>query len=158
MADDTRVVEPVTHPGLFNGNIPKASTIVTVVAVPDDASAGTVYTVARIPSGARILPGSFIYNDDLETSTDDPTLDVGLAAVDGNITSDVDAVNAGIDLATASQKTLVADAATWGQKAWEFVNGQASDPGGFLDVTLTILDHPATEPGDIVACIEYAVD
>ena len=155
---------PRTHAGMFTGNAPgggdRTFHVFTTIAVADNTVAGTVWEVARIPSNARILPGSWIATDDLETASNTPTLDVGLAAVNGNITSDADAIQAGITAATAGVTPLIANTAhqNWGKKAWEYVNGQTSDPGGFLDVTVSLLDFNATEPGDVSVYLVYQVE
>ncbi len=112
-------------------------------------AAGYTVKVGRIPSNARILPTGLIYNDDLAT-TGSPTLDIGLASVDSNITSDPDAINNGIALSSATTTTTVmADAANAGKRAWEFVNGQTTDPGGELDVYLTVADAATTAVGTV---------
>lgn len=112
-------------------------------------AAGFTVKVGRIASNARILPTGLIFNDDLAT-TGSPTLDLGLASVDSNITSDPDAINAGIALSAATTTTtIMADAADAGQFAWEFVNGQTEDPGGELDVFFTVADAATTQAGTV---------
>lgn len=112
-------------------------------------AAGYTVKVGRIPSNARLLPTGLIYNDDL-ASTGSPTLDLGLASVDSNITSDPDAINNGIALSSATTTTTVmADAANAGKYAWEFVNGQTTDPGGELDVYFTVADAATTASGTV---------
>jgi hypothetical protein len=149
---------------MFSGNIPGGGErpvhVFTTIAVADNTAAATVWEVARIPSNARIMPGSWIATDDLETGSDTPTLDVGFAAVNGNITSDADALQAGITAATAGVTPLIANTShqLWGKQAWEYVNGQTSDPGGFLDLTVSLLDHNATEAGDVSVYLVYQVD
>jgi len=66
----------------------------------------------------------------------------------------------GITAATAGVTPLIANTAhqNWGKKAWEYVNGQTSDPGGFLDVTVSLLDFNATEPGDVSVYLVYQVE
>lgn len=113
------------------------------------ASANDTVRVGRIASAARILSQGVIYNDDLAT-TGAPTLDVGLASVDNNITSDPDALNNGIALSSATTTTtVIADPADSGKYAWQFVNGQTTDPGGELDVYLTIADAATDTTGTI---------
>jgi hypothetical protein len=112
----------------------------------------------RIPSGARILRGSIIQFDDL-ASTGSPTLDIGLAAVNGNITTDVDALNDGIDCFTAAASApMVKDHANWGKRAWEYVNGQTTDPKGFVDVIVTILDAATNTGGTLSATLVFETD
>ena len=58
-------------------------TLVSAIEVPASAS-GTTIDFGNIPSNARILSSSTVYWDDL-TTTGAPTLDLGLAAVNGNL-------------------------------------------------------------------------
>lgn len=122
------------------------------------ASAASEYVMFRIPSNLRIMGASKIYFDDL-ASTGSPTLDIGLKAVASNITSDADALNDGIDCATAaSSASIVKDIANYGKFAWQFVNGQTTDPGGSLDLTVSILDAAANTGGTITVELFGYVD
>jgi len=113
------------------------------------ASSGDTVKLGTIPANARILPTGLIANDDLAT-TGAPTLDIGFGSVNSNITSDPDALNNGIDLANAtSTTTVMADVANAGKRAWEFVNGQTTDPGGLLDVYVTVADAATNQTGTI---------
>ena len=109
----------------------------------------------RIPSVARISALSRLFHDDLATSGS-PTLDLGLYAVDGNITSDDDCLTDGVVVSavmTSSTQTIgvpvVKDFANAGKQAWEFVNGQTSDPGGFFDVKGIIRDAATNATGTV---------
>lgn len=122
------------------------------------ASAGSVYTMVRIPSNARIHGLSRIAFDDL-ASTGSPTLDIGLKAVDGNVTTDADALNDGIDCATAAgTANVIKDIANNGKHAWEYVSGVTADPGGFLDVTISILDAAVNTGGTISMTLVYSTN
>lgn len=113
------------------------------------SSSGDTVRLGRVPSNARILSQGLIYNDDLATSGS-PTLDIGLASVDNNITSDPDALNNGIAASSATTTTTVlADAANAGKQAWEFVSGQSTDPGGELDVYISVKDAATTAAGTL---------
>jgi len=116
---------------------------VRTIELSPSASGTIVDFQLRIPSNLRINQSSRLYHDDLATSGS-PTLDLGLYAVDGNITSDDDCLNDGIALSSASTANVgvqvVKDHANAGKFAWEFVNGQTSDPGGFFDVKGIIRD------------------
>lgn len=113
------------------------------------SSSGSTVRLGRISSAARILSQGLIYNDDLATSGS-PTLDIGLASVNGNITSDPDALNNGIVLSSATTTTTVlADPANSGKYAWQHVSGQSSDPGGALDVYATVKDAATTATGTV---------
>jgi len=130
--------------------------ISTVELVASAASATIVW--GRIPSDARICGQSFLYNDDCAT-TGSPTLDTGFKAVDSNITSDPDALGNGLALSSAGTGTkVVTEIANIGLPAWDFVNGQASDPGGELDVYSTVADASTTTTGTITLELYYYLD
>src|SRR3990167_9150249 len=113
------------------------------------SASGTTVTFGRIPSNARILGSSRLYNDDLATSGS-PTLDIGLIAVNSNITDDPDAINDGLALSSAGSDVLVVkDAANVGLPAWDFVNAQTSDPGGEFIVRGVVKDAATTATGTI---------
>lgn len=162
MADDTKNGTLQSNLSLGN-NMVKASPVganimEATVEVAAAASAGSVYTMFRVPSNARIHGLSEVAFDDL-ASVGVPTIDFGFAAVEGNITSDPDALNNGIDVATAAGTAkLIADAANYGKQAWTFVNGQATDPGGFFDLTISLVDAAANTGGTITATLVYSID
>jgi hypothetical protein len=145
---------------IFTGNIPKAGQLEATIEVPAASNANSTFTMFRIPANARIKRGSVIQFDDL-ASSGSPTLDIGFKAVDANITTDVDALNDGIDAftsATGGTAAMVKDHANWGKQAWEYVSGQTSNPGGFLDLTVTILDAAANSGGTLSATLVFEVD
>ena len=115
--------------------------VCSTVEVPASAS-GSTLKFGTIPSNARLASRpSYIYWDDLST-TGSPTLDLGLGSVDGNITSDPDALSAAHDVTSASSAQLVSVilAANVGLPVWDLVSGQTTDPGGQLDVYGSIVD------------------
>src|SRR5690349_12522248 len=132
-------------------------------ATQEVAAAASSSTIAffNIPSNARIAVASRAYWDDLATSGS-PTLDIGLYAVNGNITSDDDALNDGLALSAVSTASagahVIKDFANGGKRAWEFVNGQTSDPGGELLVKGVIRDAATTATGTVSLEILYSVD
>lgn len=105
-----------------------------------------------VPSNVRLASNSRLYWDDLATSGS-PTLDIGLYAVNGNVTSDDDALNDGLALSAVSTAQagnhVVKDFANGGKRAWEFVNGQTTDPGGYLAVKGIVRDAATTATGTI---------
>jgi hypothetical protein len=128
------------------------------------ASADVVDFQLRIPSNARIDASSRLFHDDLATSGS-PTLDIGLYAVDGNITSDDDALNDGIAVSaimtTSTQLggvPVVKDHANAGKYAWQFVNGVTSDPGGFFDVKAVVRDAATTTTGTVTLDLKAYFD
>lgn len=113
----------------------------------------------RIPSNARISGFSRVRWDDLATSGS-PTLDIGLASVGSNITSDADALSNGHDIATATTggADVVGEIANIGKRAWEFVNGQTTDPGGQLDVYGSFVDAATNQTGTLVIEVSGYLD
>lgn len=127
----------------------------TVETNSDDSATSTI-DFGEIPSNARILGASTLYWDDL-ASTGAPTLDVGLFG--SQITDDDDALNDGLDLATASTgSALVKDAANYGKYAWEHVSGQTTDPKGSLTVKGTIKDAAINTAGTVTLELFYTLD
>lgn len=138
------------------GSAYDAKVLTATVELAASAS-GVTTKIGRIPSNARIALHSDIYWDDLATSGS-PTLDVGLGSVDSNITSDPDALTNGLALSSASNARIVNDIANVGKRAWEYVNGQTTDPGGELDIYATVKDAATNAAGTISAEIVYYLD
>lgn len=119
---------------------------------------GRTIDFGKIPSNARILPSSKVFNDDCAT-TGAPTLDFGLSG--DLITDDDDALgNSVVTLATASATgyALLSDVNFSGVPAWDLVNGQTSDPGGALTVLATQKDAATTATGTVVLELHYILD
>jgi hypothetical protein len=163
MADITyssKATERRASPGIVPGKGDANNVRVLACATIELAASasGTTVKIGRIPSNARILPTGLIYNDDLATSGS-PTLDIGLASVDSNITSDPDAINNGLALSTATTTTtIMADPANAGLPAWDFVNAQTTDPGGELDIYASVVDAATTATGTITVEIYGYLD
>lgn len=140
-----------------------ASTIKAHIATVEIAASSSASTIdfGNIPSNARIMGNSRIYWDDLATSGS-PTLDIGLFAVNGNITDDDDALNDGLAISSVSTASVgaqvVKDIANLGLPAWDYVNGQASDPGGLLKVKGTVKDAPTHTTGTVTLELYYIID
>jgi hypothetical protein len=121
------------------------------------ASAASTYVMHRIPSSSRIYGMSKVYFDDL-ASTGSPTIDFGIKAVVANVTTDVDALNDGVDVFTAaSSAPWIKDIANYGKQAWEFSSATA-DPGGMIDLTITILDAGTNTGGTITSELVFSTD
>lgn len=146
--------------GLTGVKHERAATVIdSTVEVGAATAAGTEFVFARIPARARIHGLSRIAGDVLDATANTPTLDLGLKAVAGNITTDDDAFNDGIDLSgSAFDVRLIKDHANSGKMAWEFVNGQTTDPEGFLDVIATTKDAAAAAGGTLTLTLVYSVD
>lgn len=126
------------------------------VEVGSADSATSTYTMARIPSSARILGMSKLYWDDL-ASAGAPTLDIGVFVVrTGDFTSDADALNDGLDAATASTGTaVVKDKANYGKRVWEFINGQTTDPNCDVFIKVSLLDADVNVGGTVTLELAY---
>lgn len=130
--------------------------LVGTVEMTAAASATSTYSFGKIPTNARILGLSELHNDDLAT-TGSPTLDIGLFAVEGNITDNDDALNDGLDAATAGTKDVIKDKANYGKYAYELA-GETTDPGGLLEVKVTLKDAACDSGGTISLELLYVVD
>lgn len=111
-------------------------------------AAGSTVKFGTIPSNARITGMSKVYWDDL-TTAGSPTLDIGLGAVDANVTDDPDALTDGLDISSAGSDEVVKDISNYGLPAWDYVNGVTSDPGGELEVYGTVADAAHTTTGTV---------
>lgn len=149
-----------THTAIGNGIAGSVKNHCATVELAASAS-GTTINFGYIPSNARILQGSRVYWDDLATSGS-PTLDLGLVAVNYNITSDDDCLNDGLALSAVSTANVgafvVKDIANAGLPAWDHVNGQTSDPGGTLQVQGIVRDAATNAAGTITIDLYYTVD
>lgn len=127
----------------------------STVEVSAAASATSTYTMARLPMTARITNLSRLAHDDL-ASTGSPTFDIGLFPVGDNFTADDDAINDGIDVATAaaSDVAVVKDPADIGKYVWELA-GESSDPGGFADLKITLKDAACNSGGTVSLSLVY---
>lgn len=143
-------------PVLGKGESGSAKIVTTTVEVATGTT-GKTYKFARIPSDARISGLSAIYWDDLATSGA-PDLDFGLASVGSNITSDPDALNDGLDGSATGTSALVKNRANYGKRAWEFVNGQTTDPGGELDIYMTTTTASINQAGTVTIDLVYSLD
>jgi len=153
----SHLLAAVSHGGSYDV-INLTSTVEIAVATTVDRT----IDFGRIPSNARILSMSRLYWDDLATSGS-PTLDLGLAAVDGNL-ANADDPNALLDAGTLSSAgsdvIALEDIANAGLPAWDFVESETSDPGGDLMVYGTLVDAPINKPGGGTMTLDlyYVVD
>lgn len=132
--------------------------LTATVEVTAAASANSVYEMMRIPANARIVYPSTLAFDDL-ASSGSPTLDIGLRAVDSNITTDADALNDGINCSSdAGTANVVKDIANYGKKAWEYVSGQTASPGGLLEVIVSLVDADANTGGTLTMTLYYVME
>lgn len=129
----------------------------STVEVNSDDTATSTYFMARFPSNVRLMALSRLDIDDL-ASTGSPTLDIGTFAVGANITSSATSINDGIDAATAANGIdMIKDPADAGKYLWE-IAGESSDPGGKIDVKISLLDANVNVGGTVTATFVYWVD
>jgi len=145
----------VSHGGSYTDMV-----LVSTVEVTTATTVGRTIDFGRIPSNARILGTSKLYWDAMATST--ATLDLGLAAVDGNLANadDPNALHdaAAISAASAGGTNVIADPVNIGLPAWDFVASETSDPGGVLQVYGSLVDAAITTAGTVTLELHYVVD
>ena len=125
------------------------------------SASGTVVDFKlRVPAASRFDQSSRLYWDDLATSGS-PTLDIGLYAVEGNITSDDDCLNDGLALSAVSTANVgaqvVKDFANAGKTFWELAGG-TGEPVGFLDVKGIVRDAATNAAGTITLDLKSYTD
>lgn len=144
-------------PGVGNANVLQVLCTASIELATVVADGDTI-RLGRIPSNARLAGISEASWDDL-ASSGAPTLDIGLASVNSNITSDADALSAGGLLATATTGSrVISEIANYGKRAWEFVSGQTSDPGGELDVYASVVDAATNTAGTLSVTVYGYLD
>jgi len=134
--------------------------MVATVEVAASTTVGRTILFGHIPSNARPMMISKLYSDDLATSGS-PTLDIGLAEVNGNLANadDPDALTAGIAISSAvTGANLIADITNAGLPAWDYVASETVDPGGQLAVYGSLVDAPVNAAGTITIEMLYVVD
>jgi len=145
----------VSHGGSYG-----VKNLCATVEITTSTTVGRTILFGRIPSNARILGASKLYWDDIATSGS-PTLDVGLAAVDGNLANadDPNAIFDGGALSSASTGSNVPTGIdVIGLPAWDLVASETSDPGGELEVYGSLVDAPINAAGTITLDLYYVVD
>jgi hypothetical protein len=135
--------------------------VVTATKSVTSRTANDTLKMVRLPSNARICGLSKLSFDDL-ASSGAPTIDIGVAPVNdaGNaITADADALNDGIDVATAAgTANVVKDHANYGKQLWQYVSGLTSDPGTLMDVYLSFVDANTNATGDVTIEMVFSFD
>jgi hypothetical protein len=118
-------------------------------------SATSTYTMARLPSNARILGQSTMYFDALGGGT----IHIGVHNPPSRsvITNDPDGLSASVAVTSAGSSPVVSGIENYGKRLWEFVSGQTADPKGQLDVKLTVATA-ITNAATITLVIYYTLD
>lgn len=133
--------------------------VVTATKAIASASATNTIKFQRLESGARLHGLSKVYWDDL-ASSGSPTLSIGLAPVNSNFTAVNNALNSGLDISAvgaALGANLISDHANFGKTLWELA-GLASDPGGQMDVYVTVVAAPINLAGDLTIEVCFTID
>lgn len=159
MADDSQALAVATSKRTSGSSVGEGGTIKQAYStwtVAAAASANSLYRVQRLPANAVIHKGSNIEITDL-ASTGSPTLDIGIFPDEfANVTADEDALNNGIDAATAGVYPLVDSVADWGKPLWQ-IAGLSADPGGEIVITVKILDAATNTGGTGEMLIWYSI-
>jgi len=128
---------------------------VEVGAADSDTS---TYHIAHLPSNCRLSGASWIGYDDL-ASAGAPTIDIGTFNFADGTANDVDSINDGLTVATAAVNVpMIKDIANIGKYLWDIGTSPASDPGGFIDIFLTLDDADVNVGGTISGSIFYRME
>jgi hypothetical protein len=123
-------------------------------------SATSTYTLARLPSSARIFGSSKLAHDALGATP--AALGIGIYNPSGvsKITDDPDALNTALVASTAGTKEVIADKANWGKQLWQYVNGQTTDPCCDLEIKVVIEGavHLSSGAGTITLELDHSFD
>ncbi len=150
----SHLLSAVSHGGAYD-----VKNLTSTIELAAGATGRTI-NFGYIPSNARLTASCRLYYDDF-SNAGAPTLDIGIGAVNGNLSNadTVDAIGNGFTLATAANdKVMFSDIANVGLPAWDLVTSETSDPGGVLMVYGTVLDAATTVVGTITAEMYYVVD
>lgn len=130
----------------------------TVETASDDSATST-FTLARLPSNARLCHTTTVYWDDL-ASSGAPTLDWGLFPVrTGDFTGDDDCLRADMDAATVNVVgiRLIADPSKLSLMLWQLC-GLSADPKCEMFVRATLKDAAVNIAATITGAFDYIVD
>lgn len=110
------------------------------------ASANSTYFFFRVPSHARILGNLSVLNamnPALDTGGAS-TISVGVFGVDGNIVDDDAALRSNFGANGYFSLPLVEKDTDYGKQLWEFASGLTKDPGGEIDIKVTLKSNVDT--------------
>lgn len=129
------------------------------VEVGGSDSNGSTYLIAHLPSNCRLSGASWLGYDDL-SSTNSPTIDIGTFNFADGTSDDVDSINDGLDVfsAAVANAPFIKDLADNGLYLWEIGDGPSEDPGGFIDIKLTLDDADVNLGGTISGSIFYRME
>lgn len=150
-------VPVLADPGEGGG---KTRVWVETVEVDATASTGSLYTMARIPSAARIMGASRIYNDALGTAT--ATMSWGMYNTGSRteFTNSTTGLCSGLITSSASTvgRPLIGDVANYGRRLFELA-GLSADPKCDMDVRMQLATaNLSSGAGTVTVEIYYALD
>jgi hypothetical protein len=117
------------------------------IEISASATNASTYDLGFIPVDAKILGISTYSIDDCSTEST-ATLDFGFASVDGNFTTDADAVNDGIVLGTAARdQPLVKGIDSYGKRVWQLISGATVATKGYAKLQASIQDAAISATG-----------
>lgn len=123
----------------------------TLVNAAAAASTGSVYTIVRVPTRARIHGGGSVI------STGTPAFSIGLKAAGGSaFTQNNTAISAARTLTANTAVPLISDITRRGLMVWELL-GLSADPDGAADI-IAVLTADFTAGGPIAFTTHYSVD
>jgi hypothetical protein len=147
----------LADPGEGGGKVRK-----WVETVETDASAttGSLYTMARLPSNARIHGSSRIYNDALGSAT--ATMSWGMYNTSSRteFTNSTTGLTSGLITSSASTvgRPLVGDVANYGKRLYELA-GLSADPKCEMDIKMQLASaNLSSGAGTVTVEIEYSTD
>jgi len=143
-------------PGKGDGPNLKIVTATKSLASPAQNS---THKFIRLDSTARLHALSRIYWGDFSSAAS-PTLSVGIASVNNNFGAAAPtALNSGLDASAASAagSSLLAAPANSGKMLWELA-GLSSDPGGQMDIYVTIAAAATNLTADITIDAVFSCD
>ncbi len=126
------------------GNVKCFSATIEISASATNAS---TYDLGYVPVNARILGISRFSIDDCDTGST-ATIDFGFASVDGNFTTDADALNDGTVLGTAAKdQPLLKGIELYGKKVWQLISGATAATKGMAKLQASIQDGAISATG-----------
>ncbi len=129
-----------------------------VVEVGSADSDTSTYHIAHLPSNCRLSGLSWLAWDDL-ASTGSPVLDIGTFNFADGTADDKDSINDSVSCAAAGVNVqLFGDIADNGLYLWDIGTSPSSDPGGFIDIKITLDDADVNVGGTIAGSIIYVME
>ena len=118
----------------------------------------STYLIAHLPSNCRISGLSWLGWDDLSGATA-VVGEIGTFNFADGTSDDVLSMNTGLDFATKTATApMLLDPADNGLYLWEIGTSPSSDPGGFIDIKITLDDADIDAAGTISGTVVYRME